>query len=254
MKHIQTGKVLIITDIHQCILGFIERVLEREKDWDHIILNGDWFDTFQDIDNITHVGMKETCKYINRKRIEWGDRASWHMGNHDVAYLASYRKDYAKTQINRHYYCSGWTANKAKKFNKHIDPAWFGDLKLCTRVGHYHVSHAGFNYQQGWKSFMSEEDNIQEMYDKWEADKSHFMHTPDHWIWNVGACRGGYNDVGSPVWLDWAKEFYPQDNINQIVGHTTNMHHREYNDNFCIDALQGCYGIWQNNQFEVKYL
>jgi len=256
MKHITTGKVLIVTDIHQCIHGYLERVLEREKDWDYIILNGDWFDTFRPIDNITHVGMTATCEYINEKRKEWGDRAIWHCGNHDVAYLASYKKDCSliKKAGQQSYYCSGWTRSKAKYFSKAIDPDWFDDLKLCTRVGHYTVSHAGFNYMQGWKSWLSEDDNVQELYDKWENEKHHFMHQPDHWIWDVGACRMGNSIVGSPVWLDWNNEFYPQDNLCQIVGHSTHETWRQTGDNYCIDGLQNAYGIWQNNQFTPKYL
>jgi predicted phosphodiesterase len=45
MKHIKKGKVLIISDIHQDIGGYVTPILDRETDWDYIIFNGDYFDT-----------------------------------------------------------------------------------------------------------------------------------------------------------------------------------------------------------------
>lgn len=242
--------------MHQCVYGYVDAVLERE-DFDYVIFNGDWFDTrVKRIDGVTYAGMKQTCLYINDLRRQLGDKAIFHIGNHDVTYMASYNPDYIRTmKKDYHYYsCSGWTRNKAKKFNKYIDPSWFDDLKLCSRVGDYHVSHAGFHYWQFMLPMRSEIDNIQYLYDQWEEDKGYFMNTIKHWIYQVGECRGGNDRVGSPVWLDWNQEFYPIDNVKQIVGHTPFYFHRAKGDNVNIDTMQNSYAVWDNGLLQVKYL
>ena len=217
------------------------------------------FDTFHTPDGTSIYGITQTCEWINDKMEEWGDKATWHVGNHDCAYLASYNKDYTKTRHSEYYYCSGWSRSKAKTFNKEIDPKWMQGLKLCTLVGNYVVSHAGFHYDH-FLPLKSELDNIRDLYDKWETDKAEFMHKPWHWIWDVGACRGGMSKVGSPVWLDWYEEFVPLDNIGQVVGHSTKFGKHDpilkqggFN-NYNIDCMQHGYAVWENGVMEAKIL
>ena len=88
-----------------------------------------------------------------------------------------------------------------------------------------------------------------------------FQHQPWHWIWDVGRCRGGHAIVGSPVWLDWHGEFVAIDNIQQVVGHTSDTEkvikryqNGEGLNNYCIDFMQQGYMIWEDGEFEVKFL
>ena len=259
MKKITKGKVLILTDIHQSIGAYAEHILERETDWDHIIINGDMLDTFRTPDGHMVYGVTATCLWINEKMEEWGDKVTWHVANHDVAYLASYTKDYTNTKPSPYYYCSGWTKNKAKYFNKEINPEWLNKLELCTQLGdNIVVSHAGFHYRH-FKPYMSELDNIKWYYNEWEKDRRIFHREPWHWIWDVGQCRGGQAVVGSPVWLDWNNEFTPIDNVQQIVGHTTTsdvslriLSNGENLKNWCIDCMQQVYAVWENEEVTVK--
>lgn len=260
MKEITDGKVLILTDPHQNIGGYVKHILDYETDWDYLILNGDYFDTFRTPDNTLIYGIGNTCLWINEMFEEYGDKIIWHVGNHDVAYLASYRKDYTKTKPSPYYNCSGWTKNKAKYFNKYINPKWFNSLSLCTLLGENTVvSHAGFHYLM-FKPFMSELDNIREMSYKWEIERLSFQHEPWHWICDIGRSRGGMAIVGSPVWMDWG-EFVPLDNIKQIVGHTTlnipKIRVKKNGNrlkNYCIDCMQQMYAVWENGKLEIKTL
>lgn len=248
MKNLNKGKILIIPDIHQNI-GFVDTILLKEKDWNKIVFLGDYFDSIETPSSDNKIySFKNTCKWINKKYLEFGEKAIWLLGNHDCSYFATHLdftfKHY-NPQLN-YYYCSGWTKSKASTFNKIINPKWIKQVELCCQVGNYICSHAGFHYNH-FKPFKSEIDNIKELYNKWENDKSSFKHIVPHWIYYVGLCRGGFHDVGSPIWLDWNQEFQPIDNINQIVGHTSNnILHKAKSNNYCIDIMQKKYAIYDN--------
>jgi len=254
MKQINKGKVLLIPDFHQS-LGFIEAILHKEKDYDYIVMMGDVIDTYHDIDNQIYFSVKEVCKWIN-KTLD-NDKFIWLIGNHDLTYMASYTtKNYPSNTNN--YYCSGWTRSKAKYFNKYIDSKWFNKLELCCKVGEYIISHAGFHFHH-FLPHITEFDNIQKLYDKWETEKIDFRNKSHHWMYNVGYCRGGYDKVGSPIWLDWNQEFTPLDEIQQIVGHT---HIKHYDtrlkrnsiglNNYCIDCNQKMYSVWNNGKLSFN--
>jgi hypothetical protein len=261
MKKIIKGKVLILTDIHQAVGGYAEHILARETDWDHIILNGDYIDTHHTPDGAMIYGVDATIEWLNEKFKEWGKRASWHIGNHDVAYLASYNRMHPEKADPKGFFCSGWTPSKARTFNKRIDPEWIDNLELCTQLGdNTIVSHAGFQYQH-FVPLISELNNIERLCHQWKRDRHVFMRDPYHWIWEVGQCRGGSSTVGSPVWLDWNDEFIPIDNIQQIVGHTSQqepalrrMINSSFLVNLCIDCMQQTYAVWEDGKITVKNL
>ena len=217
MKYINSGRVLIISDVHQN-LAYVKACLDLEI-YDHVIFLGDWLDTFFEIDNETFFSVNKTCEEINYYFHELGEKAIWLCGNHDIAYLASYMPYSHKVKPAGEYCCSGWTKTKAKEFNKYINPDWVNNLELCVRVGDYICSHAGFHFDH-FKPYQSELDNIVNLWHKWEKDKFTFFNEYNHWIWQVGRLRwsNSPHQVGSPVWLDWG-EFTGIDNFKQIVGH-----------------------------------
>jgi hypothetical protein len=255
MKHIQNKKVLVIADVHQC-LGYVNRVLELEQDWEHIVLLGDYFDCQEPPDNINYFTVYNTCAWINQKYHEWGEHATWLTGNHDVALLATFTKSRYSPPKNTFYYCSGYTRSKAHDFNRVIDENWVKNLELCCRVGDYYLSHAGFQYEH-FIPYISVEDNIDRLYNKWEQDKGSFYHYPYHWIWDVGTCRGGNAAKGSVVWCDWRHEFCPIPEIKQIVGHTSSIKKeiREKDGNYCIDNYRQTYAVIRaDGKLEIKHI
>ena len=230
------GKILIIPDIHQCI-GFANKALEL-VDFDHVVFLGDYFDCFEIPDNVWHYSMERTCEWLNKTKERLGDRAVWLLGNHDLAYMATYRHKRIPDK-NTFYSCSGYTRSKAKVINKRLEPNFFAGLELCCEANGWVCVHAGFHYDH-FKPFMSERENILALYESWERDKMVFHQAPWHWIHFVGRCRGGINDIGSPIWLDWDAEFAPVENIKQIVGHTNYWNNdlaniKSRGENYCVD-------------------
>lgn len=251
MKHITKGKVLIIPDIHQNI-KFADDLLERESGFDHVVFLGDYFDTFREIDGENFLNFKDTCAWLSGHRKTLGDKATWLVGNHDIPYMATYRKNHWSPK-NTFYYCSGYSRNKATDFNKYVDEDWMYGLALCCRVGDYVMSHAGFHWLQ-FKPILSELENIEDMYTIWENEKRTFHLHPFHWVWDVGVERGGDSQVGSPVWLDWSS-MVPLDDFGQVVGHTAVPVFKVRQKGprtVCLDCNQKMYATWVDNILKIK--
>lgn len=236
MKNLE-GRILIIPDIHQRIEGFAQPILDHELGaCDHVVFLGDMFDCFKPGEN-GYVSFQKTCEWVNKTFQELGKKATWLLGNHDCAYVSGY--------YNKHtnHWCSGVTRSKENQFGKYIDPRWLLNLELCVIVNGWHVSHAGFQYDH-FNPHFSVEDNVTRLYNKWELEKVTFHADPHHWIWAVGACRGGLDRVGSPIWCDWNQEFVDLDEIKQIVGHTSKYDPpRRNGKSWCIDCMQTWYAI-----------
>jgi predicted phosphodiesterase len=255
MKKLE-GKIVIIPDIHQC-LGFANRVLEAQPDAEHYVFLGDYIDCFERPDNKEYFSVRWTCDWLNNKFNELGNRATWLLGNHDLAYLATY-KPYTYQLHNpdgKFYCCSGWTKNKASTFNQYIDPEFVKSLELCVEAGGFVCSHAGFHHSH-FQPLSSEIDNIRRLSKEWRNTGLSFRIRPFHWIGQVGSCRGGIDDFSSPVWLDWDGEFEPLDSVRQIVGHTNgeNVRSKILKNNkkdYCIDAYRSVYAIL--NESSIKF-
>lgn len=253
MKHINKGKVIIASDVHQR-LSFYNIILEREKDFDFFVTLGDFFDNFNLPDNELIFNVKNTCDWINSKLDD--DRFIWLAGNHDVSYIASYNPSHIPPKMNW-YYCSGWTRSKATEFNRHINPKWFSKIELCCAVGDFIVSHGGFHVDK-FLPQLDKKENIERLYQSWERDKLVFSKKPQHWIWEVGRYRGGMDRVGSPVWLDFFEEFKPIEDVKQIVGHTNSAANptcktsKDGLENWCLDNEQSYYAVWENGKLEIK--
>lgn len=251
MRKISKGKVLLIADPHQDI-RYVESCLKEDGDADTVVFLGDWFDTFEDVNEKSILSIKSTCKYINAL-FESGRDIVWLLGNHDIAYFSSFREGLRPVK-NSFYSCSGYTEQKAWDFNKHISKEWIRSNQLCCMVGDFVVSHAGFHpLQLGDKNLEISLEDVSNMYESWEKDKGSFTDVAYHWIYRVGRCRFGYDAIGSPVWLDWHREFKPLDSFKQVVGHTTtNLSHNPKEGNYCIDEMQNCYAVWENGLLNIK--
>lgn len=237
--------MVIVPDLHQKT-GFADAILARERDWDHIVFMGDYFDCFEDPNRDPgYSGMKGTVEWCNQKFHELGDQATWLLGNHDLAYLASWMPKTFRVAKNPFYSCSGYTLSKAGDFNRYAEPDWVNSLQLCVGVAEWVVVHAGFHYGQ-FTPCMSELDNIKQLASRWDMERKTFRNGAYHWINDVGACRGGDFANGSPIWLDWNAEFAPLEDVRQIVGHTClgpDSLPAERAGNFCIDCYRSVYAV-----------
>lgn len=250
----ENKKCLIIADVHQNI-SYVKRCLDKEPEFDYVVFLGDYFDTFYCPDNITFFTVANTSKWLSDLNKELGEKVIWLSGNHDIAYLSTFSKFKCPSK-NTFYYCSGYTRNKANEFNKYADIEWVNNWKLGVKIGKFHLSHAGWNYNF-MKPFMTIDESIEFWIDTWEDDKYIFKSHPNHWIWDTSPIRGGFHDHSSPVWMDW-QEFVPIAGCNQIVGHTNSLtiQYRNKEDvdssNYCIDCDQQIYAILHNNKLDIK--
>jgi len=235
------GKILIIPDIHQCI-KFADTVLKKADEVDHIVFLGDYFDCFETPDGKNYVGIPSMCEWLVDTKKKLGDKATWLIGNHDLAYLANWGKRGRDT----FYSCSGWEGIKSLQMAESMSRDVLVSLELCVEANGYILSHAGFQLEHFNKT-ESVIDGINRLYQEWEEDKVEFPRTAYHWIWGVGYCRGGFSSIGSPIWCDFNAEFIPMGEVNQIVGHTCGRDYRENEGNYCIDAYRTTYCILEPN-------
>ena len=258
MRNIQSGRVLIIPDVHQN-LQFVAGILEHEEHWDHIVFLGDYLDCNHAIDNIQWFSVRSVLEWAADFNKAHADNVTWLLGNHDMSYLGSYKpKTYARRE--NIYSCSGWTRSAATAFNKYVDKDWLDRLELCVRLGDWVAVHGGFHAQH----FHPNEtvwEGIERMHTVWEEDRRKFkLENPfgDYWLHCAGESRSsalkGTGIKGSPIWLDFVWDFKPIDGLNQIVGHTGFPPNPLWagENNVCLDGQQRFYGVWADNYLTVK--
>ena len=181
-------------------------------DVDRIVMLGDFFDKFGPRRS------QETAEWI-RDHLD-DARIEWLLGNHDCSYF------FAHPDMR----CSGYSPMTQVVVDETLNRSNRRKFKLCTRVGKFLLSHAGFT-----KGNLAIADNQQEALDAASAGKFHSA-------FNIGSARGGWAPSGGPTWLDWSYEFNPLEQA-QIVGHTkdkavrTRVHDASGSISYCLDTV-----------------
>lgn len=219
-------KTLVIPDIHQRVDN-VKKILERETDYDEVVFLGDYFDSFFEPPVVA--SFQETCEYLKYLVTEHPnkDKFVFLLGNHDVQYIYLNNKDsHSSVAAPTHYYCSGFSKNKAGTFRKVFydnglrDKFFIDNFKLIHQTQGWTLSHAGVHEchipmnkdmkflvevmaKEAWKNFR----NVGHQY---------------NWlIASAGFCRGGLDRVGGLLWQDWRYEFKTSPMLGkQVVGHT----------------------------------
>lgn len=243
---INAESLLIITDIHQN-LNWVKKILEDERgNYDHILFNGDWIDSYYQPPVIE--GATETAKFlVDAINGKYGP-ASFNLGNHDAPVMESWRwnvKYSNKPQLL--YACSGYTRSKSLNFNKEMTWENWRKFHVFHTFGGYVISHAGFS-QPYWNDYLSTEDYLDRVWTETEVALDLISAQYSRWF-APGLARGGSSEVvGGPIWLDWSYEFVDMLPINQIVGHTTMPNTvRKKGNSYCIDGHQTAYAILKKN-------
>lgn len=219
-------KTVVIPDVHQRVDN-VRKILEKETDYDEVVFLGDWFDSFYEPPDVA--SFEDTCEYLKSLIIEHPnkDKFVFLLGNHDVQYIYLNNKDsHSSIEMPTHYYCSGFTKNKAKKFRKVFFDNNFKDeffkkhFKLAHRTQGWTLSHAGVHVSH--IPYGKDIDHVVNVmaHEAWQ----NFRNTSHQYNWliaSVGACRGGRDKVGGVLWQDWRYEFMTDPMLGkQIVGHT----------------------------------
>ena len=190
---------LIIGDIHHRT-DWADKVLNRfGADCDQVVLLGDYFDDFGD----SPERMRTTCRWL-RASLAKPNRIHL-LGNHDASFC---NKDHRQCR------CPGHTPGKQQVFDEELAGVAPNALRIATQVGGWLLSHAGFS------AALARDQTAGEIVLMAERELDRIAAGRDSNLLHVGTSRGGYDRVGGPLWLDWAREFRPVPGLNQIVGHS----------------------------------
>jgi hypothetical protein len=220
-------KTIIVPDVHQRV-DFVKYILETEKDYDEVVFLSDWFDSFWVPPKVA--GFEETCKYLKHLILEHPnkDKFVFLLGNHDISYIYN-NNDSSAHRLSKtiKYYCSGFTASKAKKFRHQFYDCGLKDnfflkyFKPVHRTQGWTLSHAGLSEKH--IPYGKTPDDLIEGIISFVWKNFRDFTVPHHYlISGAGFARGGDCNVGGVLWLDWNMEFEASEAIGkQIVGHTT---------------------------------
>lgn len=225
-------KTLVIPDTHEeldkllALAPYIEQA-------DHVVHLGDWFDSFRPYDDRR---VRAICEYVCAK----AEDPKWTLlvGNHCTSYFFRHPD----------FRCSGYDIRKQVIIDNDLPEGVRRKFKLCTRVGKFLLSHAGFT-----KGNLAIADNQQEALDAAHAGKFHS-------IFNIGSARGGRAASGGCTWLDWRYEFNSLEQA-QIVGHTVDktvrvrVHEPSGALSYCLDSqLEHVMLIHDESEVEIVTL
>jgi len=217
-------KILSIGDLHGLDVwkkfGDIPQLLEApfQPDYDYYVFLGDYTDSFTE----TNVQILNNLREIITFKTRYPDNVILLWGNHDIQYYTSYEE----------HGCSGFRPeayfdlHEILRNNRHL-------FQLAFQYKNYLWTHAGIS--RGWYQyqFPYQSANIAD-------DLNKAFEENMGCIFDVGYSRGGYKDVGGPLWADkretWNK---PIKEYHQIVGHTriNNITTREINKDTSITYI-----------------
>lgn len=220
-------KTIIVPDIHQRIKT-VRSILNTETDYDEVVFLGDWFDSFFEPPIVT--AFEETCEHLRHLILDHPnkDKFVFLLGNHDLSYIYE-NSNFSTKRISKtlKYYCSGFTASKAKKFRHQFFDRGLKDnffkehFKVAHRSQNWTFSHAGIVQEHLPYGYDIDRFVNELLPDVWK----NFRNTEYNHNWllsGAGRCRGGANAVGGVLWCDWRYEFTTFNLVGkQILGHTT---------------------------------
>lgn len=246
-------KTLVIPDIHQDLVG-LQRIFDSEnlESFDEIIFLGDWFDSFNDPPKAA--SFKDTCLFL--RDLVWSNEKIGKMvflvGNHDLAYIYNNKKGgYDSVAPSVTYWCSGVTKSKIGTFrqvffDKGLKDDWFiENFKIAYRSQGWIFSHAGMVNSQIPYGMTINQVIDEIIPDVW-LNFRNITYRQNALIAAIGVSRGGQDNVGGLLWLDYHGEFYPSPDIGkQVFGHT-------YVPEPTVNALNTDYESW-NLDTNLKY-
>jgi hypothetical protein len=219
---------LIIPDVHQDIQS-VKKIfaIEDINSFDEVIFLGDWFDSFHEPPKVA--SFKDTCLFV--RDLVWENNKNKKMvflvGNHDLAYIYNNKKGgYASVAPSITYWCSGVTKSKIGTFrqvfyDKGLKDDWFlENFKIAHRSQGWIFSHAGMVNRQIPYGFTVDQVIDEVLPDVW-LNFRNVAYRQNALISAVGVARGGQDNTGGLLWLDYHNEFHASSDIGkQVFGHS----------------------------------
>jgi hypothetical protein len=220
-------KTLVIPDVHQDLAG-VRKIFQIEnlESFDEIIFLGDWFDSFHEPPKVS--SFKDTCLFL--RDLVWNNKSNkmvFLVGNHDLAYIYNNKKSgYSSVVPSLTYWCSGVTKSKIGTFrqvfyDKSLKDDWFIDnFKIAHKSQGWIFSHAGMVNRQIPYGYTIDRVLDEVLPDVW-ANFRNTLHCKNALISAVGTVRGGQDNTGGLLWLDYYSEFFPSADVGkQVFGHS----------------------------------
>jgi hypothetical protein len=220
-------KTLVIPDVHQDLAG-VRKIfqLENLESFDEVIFLGDWLDSFHEPPKVS--SFKDTCLFL--RDLVWNNKSNkmvFLVGNHDLAYIYNNKKSgYSSIVPSLTYWCSGVTKNKIGTFrqvfhDKSLKDDWFiNNFKIAHKSQGWIFSHAGMVNRQIPYGHTIDKVIDEVLPDVW-ANFRNTLHSKNALISAVGTVRGGQDNTGGLLWLDYYSEFFPSADIGkQVFGHS----------------------------------
>lgn len=258
----ENQRICIVPDVHQQIYN-VEKLIDKEK-YDKVIFLSDFCDSYLKPPFVA--SFENTCLFLRHLLIQHPRLKDFKflLSNHDLAYIYRNNKPYnSSVHKTPNYYCSGISSNKVSTFRKVFyseglrDDFFINRYDLAIKINGWIFSHAGIIPQH--LSYGSNIDSFIK-YDCRQAwvnfrDRNH---PRNYLLTDIGERRGGENQCGGILWLDYKSEFYGSVDIGkQIFGHshvetpTVNAEGTEY-ESWCLDDGQNSYAILENNKVTIK--
>jgi hypothetical protein len=172
----------------------------RPDDADKIIFVGDYSDSFHHTDNQIADNLLDIIAF----KKGYPDKVVLLWGNHDIQYLFDYK----------HHGCSGYR----ESMYSFMHSTFLDNVELfqiAHQIENTVWTHAGIH--RGWWDMRfhgNREDDI-------ATQLQDAFNRYDETLFDVGHRRGGYYDVGGPLWADKSEIFSnPASICDQIIGHS----------------------------------
>jgi len=220
-------KTLVIPDVHQDIEGVLKIFKAEDIDsFDEIIFLGDWFDSFHEPPRVA--SFKDTCLFL--RDLVWRNKNSkiiFLVGNHDLAYIYNNKKSgYTSVAPSITYWCSGVTKSKISTFrqvfyDKGLKDDWFvKNFKIAHCSQGWIFSHAGMVNSQIPYGHTVNQVVDEVIPDVW-LNFRNVAYCQNALISAIGIARGGQDNTGGLLWLDYYNEFFASPDIGrQVFGHS----------------------------------